>query len=182
MATETTISALPAASGNLTGAEVFAIDQGAATRKLAASQLLAYFAENFPPINLATDVTGVLPAANLPPINLETGVTGALPTANGGIPSGGAEGDVLTQTGPGFGAFGFSMPTPLVFGASFKLDATTQVGNLLISIATQSSGWGTPTGAAVQSNLAGGSATLPQVSAALAQIIIALQQAGLLGT
>jgi hypothetical protein len=46
----------------------------------------------------------------------------------------------------------------------------------------QSAGWGTPTGAAVQSNYSGATATLAQTSAAVAEIIAALKLTGLFGS
>lgn len=46
---------------------------------------------------------------------------------------------------------------------------------------SQSTGWGTPTGAAVENNYSGSSATLAQTSAAVAKIISMLQSFGLLG-
>jgi len=47
--------------------------------------------------------------------------------------------------------------------------------------ATQSTGWGTPTGGSVSSNFSGSSATLAQTSAALAQVISVLKGLGILG-
>src|SRR5438105_879769 len=58
-----TISDLPPSPG-LTGPEVFAIDQGVATLRVTASQIVAFLSGNIPAINLATDVNGVLPVAN----------------------------------------------------------------------------------------------------------------------
>ena len=46
----------------------------------------------------------------------------------------------------------------------------------------QSTGWGTPTGAAVENNYAGASATLAVTSAAVAEIITVLKNVGILGT
>lgn len=46
---------------------------------------------------------------------------------------------------------------------------------------SQSTGWGTPTGAAVENNYSGSAATLAQTSAAVAKIISMLQSFGLLG-
>lgn len=46
---------------------------------------------------------------------------------------------------------------------------------------SQLTGWGTPTGAAVQNNYSGSAATLAQTSAAVAEIIITLKNAGLFG-
>lgn len=56
-------------------------------------------------------------------------------------------------------------------------------GNWLTYLAgtTQSTGWGTPTGAAVENNYAGASATLAQTSAAVAKIITTLKGTGLFG-
>lgn len=45
----------------------------------------------------------------------------------------------------------------------------------------QLTGWGTPTGGAVANNFNGASATLPQTSAALAQVIASLKAFGLFG-
>lgn len=42
-------------------------------------------------------------------------------------------------------------------------------------------GWGTPTGGSVANNFSGSAATLPQTSAALAEIIAVLLSAGIIG-
>lgn len=47
---------------------------------------------------------------------------------------------------------------------------------------SQSTGWGTPTGGSVANNFSGSAATLPQTSAALAQVIAVLKLSGFLGT
>ncbi len=62
--------------------------------------IIRYFNElrQWAVINLATDVTGIIPTASLPPIDLTTMVTGILPVTNGG-------------TGNAGGAWGAWVPT-----------------------------------------------------------------------
>lgn len=50
------------------------------------------------------------------------------------------------------------------------------------ALGTPISGWGTPTGGAVQNDYSGSAATLAETSAAVAEIITALQQLGLFTT
>lgn len=51
-----------------------------------------------------------------------------------------------------------------------------------VGAAAVSTGWGTPTGAAVQNDYSGSSATLAETSAALAELITALKALGILGS
>jgi hypothetical protein len=72
--------------------------------------------------------------------------------------------------------------------AAITISATQTVslsGSLGINGAAppaQSTGWGTPTGASVANNFSGSAATLPQTSAAVAELIAILKAAGFLGT
>lgn len=96
------------------------------------------------------------------------------------VPAGGNAGDVLTKnSSTDFDSY-WDPPTPLIFSASFKVDAFTQPGNILISPAVQTSGWGSPTGTAITANYPGASATLPQTSGTLAAVITALKSFGIL--
>jgi hypothetical protein len=64
-----------------------------------------------------------------------------------------------------------------------KCNSNFAVLNALGTLAqSPSAGWGTPTNAGVLQNFSGSAATTAQCGEALAQIILILQQAGLLAT
>ncbi len=70
--------------------------------------------------------------------------------------------------------------------ASLKLTANAAFSGAIgvngASPSSQSTGWGTPTGASVENNFNGSSATLAECTAAVAEIITVLQAIGFLGT
>jgi hypothetical protein len=66
-------------------------------------------------------------------------------------------------------------------GTALQWRTTPSIGFLGASPAAQITGWGTPTGASIQNNFAGGAATLATLGAAVAKIITDLKTFGLYG-
>jgi hypothetical protein len=75
----------------------------------------------------------------------------------------------------------FNVADQLTLTSAGALKATGPMGMNGVTPPAQSTGWGTPTGASVAANFAGASATLPQTSAAVAELITLLKAFGLLG-
>jgi hypothetical protein len=99
-------------------------------------------------------------------VGAQTGVIGSLPI--------GAPGDLLTASASG-PQWSTGLPWSQITGTPTSLSGYGLPNNV-------SSGWGAPTGGAVQNNFSGAGATLAQTSAAVAQLIANLITAGIIGT
>lgn len=100
-------------------------------------------------------------------VGAQAGVIGSLPI--------GAPGNLLTVSGTNNPQWSTGLPWSQITGTP-----TTLAGYGLPNAV--SSGWGAPTGAAVQNNYSGAAATLAQTSAALAELIANLITAGVIAT
>lgn len=196
---DTKISALPVAAV-LTGSELAPLVQSAASVQATLQTILALLA-----------TLGVKNLAIGPPtpgaVALTVNANGA--NAANFVGSSGAISVDTTGAQISFSNNGFNYITTVGAAATLQIQASGASGNIILGTngvnraqidsaglvtvtgrlginnnapPAQSTGWGTPTGASVQANYAGASATLPQTSAAVAQIITLLKAFGLLGT
>lgn len=144
--------------------------------------ILFFLANDGAPISggfLAPTVGGV-PTA----VYQDAALTTPLPLV--AIPNQSVTGIPLNSRGEISSSAGVSQQCFLTPGVVYTFTLYDSNGNQVnqaqsVGLAVQSSGWGTPTGAAVQNDYSGGAATLAETSAALAELITVLKTLGILG-
>lgn len=118
-------------------------------------------------------------------VNWNGNVTQTLPVNIISAPSG-AAGCIFqvdgnhTSVSMAAGAQSLIMAADGIFGSMGTIGFSGGIGLFGNSAPAQSTGWGSPTGGSVANNFSGSAATLPQTSAALAEVIVVLKQFGLL--
>lgn len=95
--------------------------------------------------------------------------------------SSGADYGQVSNVGTQVWGLGYGSNQSVLGGTALQWGTTPSIGFLGASPAAQITGWGTPTGASIQNNFAGGAATLATLGAAVAKLITDLKTFGLYG-